>query len=199
MPVATGITLGVGAAIFALLVWLSFWVGFERLRPDLGLDSIVSLAASPEVEFDAEAAGWELVAGADPTTGFGPQYAQAVRADEPVCVISWQSGSLGANSVNLTGLATDLEGTQAVLDAAGMQSEGTERVRVMTEAGETLEMLYVPQVRADGLDSASAARAFVGSEHYLVFTLVCEAGGDLSPERMYTVLEDALVVARPLD
>lgn len=199
---ATGIRVGptvavaVGTVIFALLVWIAFLVSFDRVRPDLAISSLVSLDGAPVVEFDPEPQGWELVVPGDTATGMGPQYANAVQRDEPVCVISWQAGSLGAQAVDLSGIETDLDGTRAVLTAAGMNAEGTHMVQVSTDTGETLEMLYVPQQRADGLDAATAARVFVGSNHYLTFSLVCDSGGQVSTERMLTVLADAVVSLR---
>lgn len=183
-----------GAVVFSLVVWLAFALGSWRMRPDLALDAAVTLDAVPQIEFDAERHGWEIVAPADEATGQGPQYASDAADDEALCVFSWQTGSVVADAVDLGDASTDGEATQVVLDAAGLMVGDLAPVQVRTSTGQTLELMHAQEERDDGLVSASAVRAFVGSRHYVILTLVCDAAETMTSELTAGVLEDARVV-----
>ena len=185
-----------GVVVFGLVVWLAFWLGFERMRPDLDLESAVALAAAPEVRLADEQLEWELTVEGDPAAGRGPQYASVEAQDRSVCVLTWQTGSVSETAVDLVQTDTDLAATRAVLAAAGLPAVDGERVRVRTGTGETLELLHLTQDRGDGLISATASRAFLGSHHYAIISLICEPGGDVSAQRMHEVLGDLIVDVR---
>lgn len=182
------VALGVGAVVFALVVWFAFWLGFERMRPDLGLDAALRLGDAPAVGLAGEQPEWELIEEGEPAAGRGPQYASTPDDGSAICVLTWQVGSVTPGSIDLSAAMTDLTATRAVLAAAGLPSADGDRVRVRTDHDETLELLHLPQQRADGLIAATASRAFVGSHHYLIVSLICEEGGDVSAVRMNDVL-----------
>lgn len=194
-PVRPGplLAVGIGALVFGLVVWLAFWLGFERMRPDLGLDSAVALATTPEVAIGDETLGWELTDPGDPAAGRGPQYANTGTGELEICVLTWQVGTVSSGAVDADAARNDLEVTRAVLAAAGLPSEGGERVQVRTDEDATLELLFLPQHRDDGLDSVSASRAFLGSMHFVIISLICEPGADLSPQRMNAELGGLVV------
>lgn len=187
------IALIIGALVFYLVASLAFALGSWRMRPDLALDAGVTLESRPQVMFDPEPRNWELVVPADDATGQGPQYATDAAGDEAVCVISWQIGSVTRDIVDLSQFSTDGEATAAVLDAAGMAIDGVDRIQLKTSTGETLELMHANEMRHDGLSSASAARAFVGSNHYILFTLVCEGTTEVTSQLMHDALVDATV------
>ena len=188
------IALVAGATVFALVVWLAFALGSWRMRPDLGLDAAVTLASAPTIEFDPEPHGWELVAPADTATGQGPQYASDAAADEALCVFSWQTGSLSREAVDLSGATTDGDATRLVVASAGLDVDTITPIQLATSTGQTLELLHAEEHRSDGLASASAVRAFVGSNHYLILTLVCDGAVAMTTELAAGVLADATAV-----
>ena len=190
------VALSIGVLVFSLVVWLAFWLGFERMRPDLGLDSSVALAEAPQLRLVEGQEEWELLDPGEPERGRGPQYTNTGAESSQVCVLTWQVGSVSESAVDLTGARTDQAATRAVLAAAGMPSESGDRVTVLTDDGETLELLHLPQDRADGLIASAASRAFSGSHHYMLVSLICEQGGDVSAQRMHDVLADVVVDLR---
>lgn len=194
-PVVTAIS----TVVFILGVVLAFWLGFQRLEPDLRIEQRITLSASPRVRFDPSSDSWQHVVAADPESGQGPQYASLAAKGENVCAFTWQVGAVVRGTIDLDRFDNDADATVEVMRVGGLQSQPAGSTEVDIDAEHTAaELLYFPQGYQDGVYTATAARVFAGSGDYVLLTLLCAKQEDVSLEGMSEVLTDVMVRIFPV-
>ncbi|MGO1543772.1 MAG: hypothetical protein ACTHXA_05455 [Gulosibacter sp.] len=181
-----GAAIAAGVVVFSLLVWLAFSLGFERMRADLLITNTTALEDTPQVAFNAESQGWTMVRPADTVSGTGPEFGNVDGSIEAMCVFSWQTGM--AEDSEMTGSESDAAATMALLDAAGFDGDPNNVVRVVSQSGQSIELMVVHSELHSGLDTMVAARTFAGSDDYLLFTMRCERTGELDQEILQETL-----------
>ena len=188
----------IGTVVFLLTVALAFWLGFQRLEPDLRIEQRIALSSSPRVRFDPSSDTWQHVVAADPETGQGPQYASLAANGEDVCAFTWQVGAVTGSSIDLDRFDNDADATAEVMRVGGLKSQAEGSTQVVIDADHTTaELLYFPQGYQDGVYTATAARVFAGSGDYVLLTLLCADEEDTSLEGMSELLTDVLVRIYP--
>lgn len=183
--------------VFVLVVWLAFWLGFQRIKADHPLEQRLELVSAPRIEFDPEPGDWQYVGDPDPAVGQGPQYANLAADGENACALSWQVGSVQSGTVELDRFATDAEATIAVMEEGGLSAtpDGSAKVAI-DRRGTAVELQYFPQAENDGVYSATAARVFAGSGDYVLITLMCGEAAALEKSEFDQVLTDFRVTVR---
>lgn len=182
-----GAAIGVGVVVFSLLVWAAFSLGFERMQADLGIAKKTSLEATPIVTFDAEDQGWTLVRPANTQRETGPQFGTVSSTIEAMCVFTWSTTK--SEDETATDAETDEHATLETLEDEGYDVDGYGIVRLVSESGQSIELVYVRQEAAAGLDTVVAARTFAGSGDSMIFTMKCDSTGELDQE----VFQDTLL------
>lgn len=176
-----------GTVVFSLLVWAAFYLGFERMQADLVISHKTRLDAEPIIQFDAEEQGWTLVRPANARSEAGPEYGNISSAIEVMCVFTWTTGKF--EDPRILDAESDEAATLALLEQGGRDTSGYGVVRLVSESGQSIELVYVDEDATTGLDTVVAARTFAGSGDYVVFTMKCERTGELDRE----VLQDTLL------
>lgn len=176
-----------GTVIFSLLVWAAFYLGFERMQADLVISHKTELTADPIVQFDAEDQGWTLVRPANTRSETGPEYGNISSAIDAMCVFTWTAGKF--DDSRILDAETDEAATLSLLEQQGHDTDRYGVVRLVSESGQSIELVYVDKEATTGLDTVVAARTFAGSGDFLVFTMKCERTGELNRE----VLQDTLL------
>lgn len=198
-PSSSPVVTAVGTVVFLLTVALSFWLGFQRLEPDLRIEERITLSSSPRVRFDPSSETWQHVVAADPETGQGPQYANLAANGDNVCAFTWQVGAVVSGTIDLDRFDSDADATVEVMRVGGLKSEAAGSTEVDIDAQHTTaELLYFPQGYQDGVYTATAARVFAGSGDYVLLTLLCAEEEDASLDGMSEVLDDVLVRIFPM-
>lgn len=183
----TGAALVACAIVFSLLVWAAFSLGFARMQADLGIESKTNLEAEPIIQFDAEEQGWTLVRPANSRFETGPEYGNISSAIDAMCVFTWDMGIVA--DASLLELESDKDATLEFLDNEGFDSNRHGIVRLVSESGQSIELVYVAKDDTTGLDTVVAARTFAGSGDFLIFTMKCERTGELDQE----IFQDTLL------
>lgn len=196
--IGTGFGIGIGVIVFSLVVWLAFSLGFSRLEADLTIEMKTALEATPEVRFDAMNSGWERVQleGDDESS---PQYVNVTEAEDTPCMFSWQVGRYDSELLDVPDDMHDLAASEQLLDQLGYTGFDATAVQVETTGELTVELIYAQQEMEGDVTVATAARAFTGSQHYVVFFLTCDDANALNPGLMMSVFDDVKLDISPVE
>lgn len=175
------------AAVFSLLVWAAFYLGFERMQADLVISKKTQLEAEPVITFDAEDQGWTLVRPANARLGTGPEYGNISAPIDAMCVFTWKTEQL--DDPRILDAENDELATLTTLEDKGFETNDHGIVRLVSDSGQSLELVYTNKNTGSGLDKVVAARTFAGSGNYVDFTMKCERTGELNQE----LLQDTLL------
>jgi hypothetical protein len=193
--IGVGALIGVGTVIFALVVWLAFSLGFQRLRADLDIEMKTAVNDVPEVEFQAGNQGWEEVDDRD--AAFEHQYVNITKDGDSLCMFAWETGRYDDDIVQVPNELNDLGATEFILERLGYEQGGKSSVQVETSSKLTLELIYDQHVQDNELAVATAVRAFTGSGHYVVFILTCDNEAVLNESLMMCALGDVEIELVP--
>lgn len=195
--VGTGFIVAAGVVVFALVVWLAFSLGFNRLRADLDIEMKTAVESIPKVQFDGANQGWELM---NPDAeGEAPQYLNVTEREDTPCMFSWQAGRYDDDIVDVPNDLNDKGASEFIIGQLGYTDVDPATVRVETTGELTVELIYAQQAMEDGVTVASAVRAFTGSHHYVVFFLTCDDPSALNPGLMMSVFDDTKLDIAPVD
>ncbi|MDJ1371731.1 hypothetical protein [Gulosibacter molinativorax] len=184
--VGVGFTVAAGVMVFAILVWVAFSLGFQRMQADLSLDHKTSLDQPPIFTFEADAQGWTLVRPGNDELGTGPEYGNISDSIDALCVFSWTTGNV--SDPEILDAETDEAATLKLLEEQGHDTANYGTVRLVNESGRSIELVYLDADTATGLDGVIAARTFVGTGENVIFSMKCEQTGELDQEIMQDTL-----------
>ncbi|WP_282825037.1 hypothetical protein [Gulosibacter sediminis] len=194
--IGTGFIIAAGVVIFALVVWLSFSLGFSRLRADLDIEMKTAVEAEPEVRFDGVNQGWERM---NPDAkDESPQYLNVTEDEETPCIFSWETGKYDSDLVDVPNDLNDRGASDYLVERLGYTEVDDTSVQVETTGELTVELIYAQETMDDGVTVASAVRAFTGSQHYIAFLLTCQDAEALDPGLMMSVLDDVKLDIEPV-
>ena len=189
--VRAGLGLGIAAVLFAFGVCIAFSLGFSRMRPEFPLDRPVGLVATPSVTFSGAKIGWFRLEG----EGWDPsreQYGNIAEGDEAHCVFNWRTSRIGGGQIGTRIGSTDYEASRFLLRSHGVEPDEATSLYLHTDNNARIEVLFASRDDND-ISTGHAVRAFSGSNHVVVFTIMCDRSESVTPALMNDALAGAKI------
>lgn len=180
------LAIGAGAVIFAIGVWIAFALGFTRMRPEFPIDRSVGLLQVPTITYNGAETGWFRLEG----EGWDPsreQYGNVAEGDEARCIFAWRTAFIGGAQIGTRLGATDYEATRFLLRSFAIDPDSATKLNLTAANNTRFELLFA-NYNDTNVSIGHAARAFSASNHMLVFTIMCDRHGAVTPALMNDTL-----------
>lgn len=184
--VGAGMAIGAGAAIFAIGVWIAFGLGFSRARPEFPLNRAIGLDSIPQITYQTGDTGWFRLEG----EGWDPnfeQYGNVAEDSEARCILHWRTGHLGGGQIGTRIGATDFEASRFLLRSLSLNPNEATTLNLTATNNTRFELLFGIR-NDDQISTGHAVRAFSASNHMIVFTIMCDRQGAVTPALMNDAL-----------
>lgn len=142
---------------------------------------------SPTITYDGTETGWFRLEG----EGWDPRrevYGNVAKGDEAHCILEWRTSHIGGGQIGTRLGETDAEASSFLLRSLALNPEESTSLNLRATNNSRIELMFA--VRDDeAFSTGHAVRAFSASNHMLVFTIMCDRQGAVTPSLINDTLQ----------